>query len=290
MTGTIFLIALIPLLLFGIGDAIAAIPGRRLSPITMTFIMDCCSFVLFGVLGFFFWHLYIFDQTLLFAFLAGVAGYTGFLMYVYSLRLGDVGVTAAIANSYPLLTLVYGYVVLQEVIAPGQLVAVALILLGIFGISTQFSLQSFTDNRIRNTSIILAFGAALMWAAHVLLSSIALATLPPIQTIHFSAIGSFVLGLVVFSFKRGRLNELLQASKIDVGTSILTSLLYFSGMFALYSALKFGSVGLVSTVAAASPFVSAVFAYCFFKEQLLRAEWLAIAIVVLGLVGLGVSF
>lgn len=289
MTETIFLIALVPLLLFGIGDAIAAIPGRRLSPITMTFIMDVTSFILFGVLAFFFWQVYVFDSQLIFALLAGVAGYTGFLMYVYSLRLGSVGVTAAIANSYPLLTLAYGYVLLHELITPTQLIAVALILIGLFGISTQFSLDVFKRDKIRNTSIVLAFGAALMWALHVVLSSIALVSLEAIQVIHFSAIGSFVFGAIVFFVRRSRLTELCQASKNVVGFSMLTSLVYFTGMFVLYLALKLGSVGIVSTVAAASPFVSAVFAYVFFKERLPAREWIAVAFVVIGLISLGLS-
>ena len=288
MIETAFLYGVATLFLFGIADALASIPAKRMSPVAITVVIDSFILIFFSFFAVLLWDTYIWNLYTLLAIVGNIVGYFGFLLFVYSLQEGKVGVSTAIANGYPVLATLFGVVVLREFLPLPAVVAILFVVIGIFGLSTKFSFVTLFDKGVTNKSRLFALGAMCMWAAQVITADRAVTELSPFQVTHIGTIVTLILGLTIFTLSKETFGSLLQHRKSDLFVAALLGVMYFTGMFTLNSALKVGELGIYAAIAGAAPFVSAVFAYFFLKEHLIKKEWLAIVLVVFGLVLLGV--
>lgn len=288
MIETAFLFGLATLLLFGIADALAAIPAKRMSPVAITLVIDSFILIFFTVLAALLWDTYVWNRYTLLAVVGSCAGYFGFYLYIYSLKGGKVGVSAAIANGYPVLATLFGVLVLREFLSLTAMLAILLVVFGIFGLSTRFSIATLFDKGVTNKSRLFALGAMCLWATQVIIVDRAVTELSPFQATHIGTIVTLLLGLTIFTLSKETFASLLKQRKSDLLVAALLGVMYFTGMFTLNSALQAGELGVYAAIAGAAPFVSAVFAYLFLKEHLLKKEWLAIGLVVVGLILLGV--
>lgn len=282
-----FVYGLITLLCYGTADALAAIPAKRMSPIAITIVIDLFILVFFGLISIFLWDSYLWNQTALIAVLGGVSGYFGFLLFVLSLKRGKVGVSATIANTYPVVTALFGVYVLGEYLQAGEIIAIIVIMVGVMGLTTQFSLATFRNSN--QMSALYAFGAMFFWAGQIIVADYAVNTLTPFQVTHISALSTLVLGLVLLRVTGESFRSVLENRRTDLYICMTLGTLYFLGMLTLNTALETGKIGIYAAMAGAGPLVAAVIAHMVLGQKLLPREWLAIAIVVLGLIGLGVS-
>ena len=288
MIETAFLYGVATLFLFGIADALAAIPAKRMSPVAITLVIDSFILIFFTAIAVLMWDTYIWNKYTLLAVAGSFSGYFGFYLYIYSLKGGTVGVSTAIANGYPVLATLFGVVVLREFLPLPAVVAILLVVFGIFGLSTRFSFTTLFDRGVTNKSRLFALGAMCLWATQVIIVDRAVTELSPFQATHIGTIVTLVLGLTIFTFSKETFGSLLRQRKSDLFVAALLGVMYFTGMFTLNSALQAGELGIYAAIAGAAPFVSAVFAYLFLGEHLMKKEWFAIIMVVVGLVVLGI--
>lgn len=287
MIETAFLFGLATLFLFGIADALAAIPAKRMSPFAIGLVTDSFIFVFFGLISYFVWDTYMWNPYVLLASLSGVIGYSGFLCFIYSLKRGKVGVSAAIANAYPVLVAVFSILVLSELLSLLQVGAILLTVFGIFGLSTKFSIKQFHDHGVKLTSIFLAMGAMLLWGSQTIMLHFVAGNVPPFEATHVIATTTLIVGGALFFASGQTFNTLRAHRRSDLLIAASLGAMYFSGVLTLNYGLSLGSVGVVAAIAGASPLVSALFAYLFMREHLSQKEWFAIVLVVVGLVLLG---
>lgn len=282
-----FFYGLITLICYGTADALASIPAKRMSPVAITLMIDVFIFVFFGVIALFLWDSYQWNQTALVATLGGVSGYIGFLLFVYALRFGKVGVVATIANTYPVITALFGVLVLGEYLSGLEMLFIAVTLLGVLGLTTQFSLAAFRNSDQK--SVFLALAAMFFWAGQIIFADYAVNELTPFQVTHISALTTFLVGIILLRLTKQSLRSVLANRKSDLYICMSLGAFYFVGMLALNTALVGGKIGVYSAMAGAGPLVAALFAHYVLGERMHTREWLAVVIIVAGLVGLGLS-
>ena len=111
----------------------------------------------------------IIDTKIIFPILAGLCEVGGVFFFIKSLKKEGVGLSIAIASSYPLIAFLYNYFFLGERLNSIQILSIFFIILGIFILS----LETFNLRKIAfNKNLIFAFLAFISWGGAKYLSKI----------------------------------------------------------------------------------------------------------------------
>jgi drug/metabolite transporter (DMT)-like permease len=241
--------ALLALVVFGSGDGVSDVGGRDL--------------VWFGVIG--------------------ALGWLSYLAFYRSLAIGPISIVSPVVSAYAAVTVICAVLIGGERLGAGEALAVAVVLLGVLLASSDLR-QLRTLERVAAIGIFLALFTALL-------------------------IGAFVYGVAYFSDEYGWLVPIFLARAFStvflVGTAVQAGEWRFprsaalAGMIAFiavvdtvgYVAFNFGvrhaDTSIVATAAAPYSVVPIAAGVLLMQERPSRAQWLGIALVIAGLVVLG---
>ena len=214
----------------------------------------------------------------------GALGWLSYLAFYRALAIGPISIVSPIVSAYAAVTVICAVLISNERLAGGEAIAVAVVLLGVV-------LASSDLRQVRAIERLAAVGLVLALATAVL-------------------IGSFVYGVAYFSDEYGWLVPIFLARALStvfiLGTAIQAGEWRFPtqsrtliGMIAFiavvdtigYVAFNFGvrhaDTSIVATAAAPYSVVPIAAGVLFIHERPSRAQWLGIALVIAGLVLLG---
>ncbi|MDA9129414.1 DMT family transporter [Candidatus Gracilibacteria bacterium] len=168
-----------------------------------------------------------------------------------------------------------------------QLVFLIFIIAGIVLSSFKISeLKNFSFKNSKNT-LLLALGAAFLWSIEVTFIDRSMMYFHPIVSTWL--IEGFAL-LIVFPFiilKRKKIiSEYKKISKTVLMYVGILSCIGAIGNLAFSYAFSFGSLAIVSAIAACSPAITAILSRIFGEETLEYSQYIAIGILVFGISGL----
>lgn len=214
------------------------------------------------------------------ALIGGVLNISATYLLLMAYQRGKVAIATAVAATSIIVPL--GYSIFSgEAFTRAAVIGAILMLIGLaaFYMASIRSRREGTATKDANVAILLALGAALLWgvativldvATRVSLTGTMLVSLVP--EIAITAI------LVVVTARHQVSTMTSRAYAILIGTGVLLAL----ANIAFFSSANEGNIGITSVIASLDPLILAFLAMIFFKQRLLRSEWVAFAIVVTG--------
>ena len=275
-------LAMASAVLYGVWGFAIGIYRERVSPwITIVFFAATAA-VLYLALGLASGELVIDSEDVGPALLGGTFNVIGIFLLLKAYEKGKVGIAAGITALDVLVPLAYA--ILQgEPFGAYVTTGVVLMMLGL-GAFYLPRLRERGDptapgNSGLGVTIVLALGAALAWGFTILILDVG--TRESVTgTLFVSEIPQILAPLViVLATQRQAFRGLpSRALPVFLGSGIAIAL----ANIAFYSAANIGNIGVASVIMSTNPMITALLALLFFKEHLLRSQWAALAIVVVG--------
>lgn len=275
-------LAMASAVLFGVwGFAIGIFRGRLSPWITIAFVAAVAA-VVYGVLGAASGELVIDSGDVGPALLGGTFNLIGIFLMLKAYEHGKVGIAAGITALDVLVPLLYA-VVQGEPFTGYATAGVAMMLLGL----ASFYLprlrargdESSADSAGLGLTILLSLGAALAWGFTILILDVG--TRESVTgTLFVSEIPQVLVPLVIVLATGWRALTSIPSRGLSV--FLLAGVAIALANVAFYSAANLGNIGVASVIMATNPMITALLALVFFKEKLLRSQWVALVIVIVG--------
>ncbi|MBT4209629.1 MAG: DMT family transporter [Candidatus Komeilibacteria bacterium] len=276
------LFGFIAMLGFGLGNAIAKVPIQKIgSEKTIFYRNVIISILLFLILIFFGQDAVFSTKYILLAFLIAGIGYIPLLFFYKALNLGKVGVVSPVANSSAIFTVLFSIIFFYETISIDQGLAIAIIILGII-------LISLNPKDLKNSQILkissgvpYALITSVLWGLVFFLWKIPVNVLGPILTVLIIEFGTMLCSATHIyvtkkDFRLPNKRILKYLFFISLGGAI-------GGLF-FNMGIQRANVSIVSPIAAAAPLVATLYGKFVFKEKISKLQYLAIFIIIIGVV------
>lgn len=210
----------------------------------------------------------------------------GYLSFITGMAKGSITTTGVIGGSFPALTTVLALVFFRENVAPTQVIAILLVLLGV-GLSSMHTTISRFFRELRASGTVFALGAFVFWGLYFALIRI------PVEQIGWflpQYISNFV-GLALFgtlALCSKQRSEQLRYPSLP-WLIVLISVLQVSGALFFNYAILHGDTSVVAPIAGSSPAIFVLIAFFVFKERLRAVQWFGIASALSGIVLLSLA-
>ena len=213
--------------------------------------------------------------------------YLALLSAYRALKTGIVGVVAPITDSSAFITVAISALFLGEVFSRGQLVAIALTVFGIILFAIEFS--DFKRSSIFNvlTGVPHALIACVIWGAVYAFYKFPVAAIGPVLTAFLIEFGNLVAAVPTNLLTKTTMrlpDKKIFLSLFVIGILAATSTLFYN----LGLQLSNGSAGIIASIVFCSPVIAALYGFLVYKERLSPKQWLALALIVCGIVGISV--
>lgn len=218
-----------------------------------------------------------------------VIGVLGFLCFFESLMDGQVAIAGTISAAYPALTVVGALVFLAETLTAAQGLGVAIIIAGVVALS--YEPNPGSANATPKRSLIFAFLAFGLWGLWSLTSKMAIDRVGAGNLFGFYVMSSLTAPVLYYWFRRMRPGG--QTGLSPTRTAWVLGALGLAvnvvGALTYSFALEDGNASLVVPISSAYPIVTVVLAIGVLKEKISKLQGLALAVVVIGLVMIGLT-
>jgi transporter family protein len=231
-------------------------------------------------------------STMMLALFSCVVGVVGYLCFFESIMEGQVAIAGTISAAYPALTVIGALAILGETLTTAQALGVLGIIAGVVALSYEPSPES--KHATNKRSLLFAFLAFGFWGLWSLTSKMAVDRVESGNVFGFYVISSMLAPVLFVSFRMVRPKGIggLEGDNPTRTAWILGALalaINTTGTFAYTYALQGGSASLVVPISSAYPLVTVVMAVAFLREKLNRYNLVALAVVVVGLVMVGLT-
>jgi bacterial/archaeal transporter family protein len=226
------------------------------------------------------------------AFFSCAVGVVGYLCFFESIMEGQVAIAGTISAAYPALTVIGALLILHETLTIMQALGVLGIIAGVIALSYEPSPES--KHATNRRSLLFAFLAFGFWGIWSLTSKIAVDRVHSGNLFGFYVTSSLLAPVLFLFFSKVRPKGIggLDGNNSTRTAWILGALalaINTTGTFAYTSALQGGSAALVVPISSAYPLVTVAMAVAFLREKLNRYNLIALAVVVVGLVLIGLT-
>jgi transporter family protein len=231
-------------------------------------------------------------STWLLALFSCAIGVVGYLCFFESIMEGQVAIAGTISAAYPVLTVIGALLLLDEILTLAQALGVLGIIAGVIALSYEPSPES--KHATNRRSLVFAFLAFGFWGIWSLTSKIAVDRVHSGNLFGFYVMSSMLAPVLFVFFRKVRPKGIggLEGANPTRTAWILCALalaINTTGTFAYTNALQGGSASLVVPISSAYPLVTVVMAVAFLREKLNRYNLIALAVVVIGLVLIGLT-
>jgi len=201
------------------------------------------------------------------------------LFFFYKgLIVGKTSIVTPVASTSVILAMGLSFVIFGEKLSPAQILSVALVLIGILILS----MRSSSD---RGSNMGILYALATMFCAGLLSIIVKLVSLDigGVGTLLFNKILIASVLLVILPFSRNPLRQDCE-HRVSMKTIIATGLTEFLGVAGFILGVAVGMISIIAPISSASPAVTVLLAQIFLRERLVPIQWIAVSLIMLGIV------
>jgi drug/metabolite transporter, DME family len=223
---------------------------------------------------------------LVYALLATSFGQIGYYTYVEAAERGPISIVGSVTAAYPIMVIGFAILILGE-----RKEVTLLQLAGALVITASIIALSFLHGGehkklpIGRRYYLLCLVTVFLWGLWAIFSKLTLDSMDPFLFIGIYALVIPPVTLGYYRFKNIRARDAVpkwsRPLKIAVASSVVGNIAFFAEIVAISR----GPASIVFPLVASSPLVVVLLAYGFLKERLTRREWMLIAAVIAGIVG-----
>ena len=212
-------------------------------------------------------------------------------LYFKAIKYINVARAITISSAYPLFVIIFT----GEKFTGKVVLGIALILAGIYIVSSvrtkngsgnslekEAALGKFDNKCI--LGIISGLMAAVIWGGGITLIKISVSEVSPVIVNFFTLMSSL---LIIFSINlfTGKLKAIKTITKYQfINLSAAGAISMFFGSLFLYKGLEICEAGIITTIAATSPIIAAIFSFIFLKEKMTRYLITGIFLSIIGVI------
>ncbi len=280
-TGILF--GILSMLGFGLSNAISQKLVRKVGEINaMVYQTLVTVIILFPV---FFLYPLDFSFSLYYAGIALIIALIGvipFFAFYKALNIGKIGVVVPVSSSASLFTVAFSMIFLNEVLTSVQMLSISAIILGVILISVKIS-----DLKKSNIAagVPYALAASFFWGVYYFLLKFPVAVLGALFTAALTQLG-ILFFTALYGLKSGRLTTELDSAAIKY--IVITGIALTVAVAAFNIGISTASTSIVMPLAFSGPLVSTVYSRIFYKERLEKIQYIALIMIVGGIVLLSV--
>lgn len=223
-----------------------------------------------------------------FAVTVSAISYFGLYFMNKALSVGKVGAVVPVTSGRVLLTTLISVSLLSEHLAPGQLLAIVVIFMGIA--ASSINLNDFKDSQIFNlkSGVPYAVLAALFWGGTFAFFGIPSAKLGAFLFAAILETSVLAVSVVQILLQRNKLTLSRVEWNDNVSGVVIIGMLGVIASAALNLGYATGYVSIVSAISGASPLVSILYSRVVYKEKLKSQQYYAAALIIIGIVALSI--
>ena len=201
------------------------------------------------------------------------------ILYFQSITAGPVAIVGTLSAAYPALTVVFARLFLHEQLAPGQYLAVALVIGGCAGLA--YAPADKSEPGASRRWIPLSLLALLCWGTSntLIKYSYSFPEASEVSLALCSSIGG-ALSLGVYGLIKGRGGQHSLRAWLH---SVIPMGMMAGGSLGLIIAARYGPISIVSPLVGAYPVVTLAYAALILKERITRLQYAWIAAIVAGI-------
>ena len=275
------ILGIVSMLGYGLSNAISKVPAKRLGPIKTTFFRGFfLTILLLGILFFVIDELVISWWHIGFVILLSIGGYIPLLTFYKGLKLGKVGVITPIASSSVIITVILSLIFFKETLNRMQAIAIILIMLGIILISVDFKHFKRSDLFRLKSGIPYALITCVLWGIGFAFFKIPVMVIGPVLT-------AVILEGGITLWSGLHMKKTKQKFRIKKSMLLHIILIAITGLFGTLCfnmGIMYSDVSVVAPIAFSAPLISALYGRVIYNEHLKSKQWLAMAIIILGVI------
>ena len=189
----------------------------------------------------------------------GLVNFIGMLTFYEAIKAKGVALTASITNAYPFITVVLGFLIYKEPVSLHQIIAILLILAGMFTITLK------NGKRLFDRSFLIALVSMAVWGVLFFILKIPVSIAGALLVTAGLKLATPVASLpVLFLKKISPIETKHKLLALIAAVGVLDSL----GLLAYTFAIKDAPVSTIAPIVAAVPALSVILAVVFLKERL----------------------
>lgn len=217
-----------------------------------------------------------------------IASFSYFGLYFFTIALtqGKVGVVVPLSSGRVFVTTVIAIVFLNDSLNSAQFAAMLVLLMGISLISLNLAELKQLKTGAGESGISYALLAVLFWGVTFALFSIPIAKIGAYLFTFILELSVFTMATLQTVFMREKLPSLNAFQGKFTLMLVLMGITGAAGSLFLNIGYDLGSISIVTAISSASPIVSLLYATTVFKEKLSIQQYLAIALIMFGVITL----
>lgn len=283
-----FTLAIISMLAYAIHNILIARHARDMDGLSLGMYRNLSLIVGMAPVFFFISYedLLHLPEVIVWILLGSLTGAISVIFHFMAYEYLPVGVVSAFTKVRVLFLTLWAYLFLQEVISMESFVMILIILAGVIYLGLQKNHMPHL-NRKTEKGIALILGNAFFVSLAFFFMSKASREVNPLMVGYFweVLIGIIILIMGVFRyFINGTKIQKIPRKKFQNIAAISSLTTIGTGGFAL--AVQYGPIAVVAAIAAAGTVIVASFSHFYHREKLSHNQWLGIAVVVIGIIGL----
>ena len=277
---------LIPMFAWGIADFLQSIALKKLTTAQVMFVSNL-FFVLLILPFAFFVDLHIQLNSLIVVLISSLFMSAGMILFFESMKIGEVSIVSPISASYPIVTVLLLIILLGYKLSIITLIAILIMMLGIALASTDLKKirHLHTVKGVREAVLALLFFGIYFFLLELLSSDVKFifyfTAMDPYTLFFYTSLFNGLV-LVCYGFlKKGKLD--IKHAKSVVVYMFSAEVMYIIAWLALTYGFTFGDSAIITVVSSLFPSITILLALIFFKEKLVKNQYLGILLILLGL-------
>lgn len=276
------LLGISSLIFIGLGNAISKAPIKKFGPnrlmlwrglmmagILLLVVLATGQFVNFSL------------KYTLITIVISFIGYWPLYFFYKGMGLGKIGIISPVSSIYTIFTTFLAMVVYKERLSSLEMMAIAIIVIGVFLISISF--RDFKNSHLfqKSSGIYYALLAAVGWGIYFFLIKIPVIQMGSILTSFLEETIMLVIVLVIMAITREKITKPVYK---DLKPVIAISVLSVLGVLSYYQGIKIYSLSIMTALAAAVPLIVCLYGWLVYNEKLTPKQYVAIRLIIFGIV------
>ena len=209
-----------------------------------------------------------------------------FFVSIYALKISPISLVSPISSFSPVLTSIFGILVLGEVPTNTKFVGILLIVLGAYLLNIsdiKHGLLRPIQSLVTHRGVQLTFLAYFLWAITPLIQKQAILETHPQQPLFVSLSGMLLVTIFVLPFALRKRGGEFEALRKNLKWFLLIGPLATIAFWAAFTAFSLQNVGYVTAIFKLSVLFTILFGWLFFKETRIKERLLGAGVMLAGM-------
>ncbi len=274
------------MLSWGIADFLQSIALKKLTTAQVIFVSNL-FFVILTLPFAFFVDLHISLSSLIVVLIGSLFMSAGMVMFFESMKIGEVSIVSPISASYPIITVLLLITLLGHKLSIITLIAILIMMLGIALASTDLKKirHIHTVKGVKEAVLALLFFGMYFFLLELLSSDVKFfldfRAMDPYTLFFYTSLFNGLALLIYGFFKKGKLD--IKEIKSAVVYMLSAEIMYIIAWIALTYGFTYGDSAVITAISSLFPAITIILALIFFKEKLVKNQYLGISLILLGL-------